>query len=90
MPVLEVVPNPMVEQTSIRFSLPKAGQVRLEIVDLLGRSVRVLVDDVRPAGLHTMVWDGGDGSGNAVPAGVYVCRLSVAGRTVTTAIIFAL
>jgi hypothetical protein len=71
-------PNPFNPSTTIRFDLPKAGHVRLSIYNLLGQEIRVLADEKRTAGSHEVRWDGKDGRGNAVSAGVYLYRLEAA------------
>jgi photosystem II stability/assembly factor-like uncharacterized protein len=45
-------PNPFARQTTIRFALPSAAHVRLEVFDLAGRRVATLIDGERPAGRH--------------------------------------
>jgi flagellar basal-body rod modification protein FlgD len=62
------------------FALPRAGRVRLDVVDVQGRHVRTLVDGDRAAGTYRAAWDGRDGNGRAVPAGVYFVRLDAAGE----------
>ena len=47
----------------------------MTIYDVAGRLVRRLVDEVRTAGCYAEIWDGRDGAGLAVPAGVYFTRL---------------
>lgn len=64
-------PNPFNPQTTIGFSLPRAARVRLEIFDLLGQSLAVLVDARRAAGQHRIRFDGSD-----LPSGLYLCRLT--------------
>jgi flagellar hook assembly protein FlgD len=49
--------------------------VRLTIFDVAGRKVATLVDDVRAAGEHTVVWEGRDDRGQSVPSGTYFYRL---------------
>lgn len=71
-------PNPFNPSTTIRFDLPEAGPVRLQVLDLLGREVARLVDDVRPAGTHTVSFDAHD-----LANGVYLYRLE-ADRHVAT------
>ena len=57
-------PNPFNGETSIPFSLPRAGRIRIELIDALGASVRTLLDDVRAAGPHVIRMDlGGLSSG---------------------------
>ncbi len=72
------VPNPFNPRTTLRFELDRAGPVRLEVFDLSGRSVRVLVHGPRDAGPHGVVWDGRDARGLHVPSGVYLVRLEAA------------
>jgi hypothetical protein len=68
-------PNPFNPATTLRFDLPAACAVKLEIVDVSGRCMRVLVDELLPAGRHEAVWDGRDARGRALASGVYSCRL---------------
>ena len=68
-------PNPATGSTSLRFDLPAAGSVRLGIYDLDGSLVRNLVDEVRPAGPQSVLWNGRDAAGNLAPSGVYFYRL---------------
>ena len=63
-------PNPARDHATIRYGLPQAGHVHLEVFDLLGRSVSVLVDDVRAAGTHPVTLDA-----SSLPAGTYLYRL---------------
>ncbi len=65
-------PNPFNPETTIRYALPQAGKVRLVVYDLLGQEVAILVDGSRPAGHHTVRFDGDD-----LPSGSYVYRLQV-------------
>lgn len=36
--------------------LPQAGHVRLEVLDVIGRSVAVLLDELKAAGSHEVYW----------------------------------
>ena len=47
-------PNPFNPETTIRYALPQAGEVRLAVYDLLGHEVEILVDQSKPAGNHTV------------------------------------
>jgi hypothetical protein len=69
-------PNPFNPQTSIRYALPQAGPVRLQVFDLQGRLVRTLVRGEQAAGVHTVVWKGRDDAGSEVASGIYFYRLS--------------
>jgi hypothetical protein len=68
-------PNPFNPSTTIPFTLPAGGRVRLTVHDLLGRTTAVLVDGERGAGSHTAVWDGRTNSGMPVAGGTYMVRL---------------
>ncbi len=69
-------PNPFNTTTTIRFELPQASHVILEIYDLLGRRVKSLIDGDRKPGYHTCQWDGRTEDGIAVTSGIYYYVLS--------------
>lgn len=73
-------PNPFNPSTRIAYELPAAGELRLEIVDLLGRRTRVLEAGRLEAGRHEAVWDGRDDGGRPVASGVYFARLRAGGE----------
>lgn len=69
-------PNPFNPRTTIAFDLPEPATVRLEVFDVAGRLVDVLLrDEPHAAGRWEVTWRGRDGSGRGVAAGVYFCRL---------------
>ncbi len=67
---LASAPNPARDQATLYYGLPTASNVRLEVFDMLGRSVAVLVDEMRPAGTHDTSL-----AAHALAAGTYVYRL---------------
>jgi hypothetical protein len=68
-------PNPFNAATTIRYSLPQEGDVFLSIYNILGQLVATLLDENKPAGNHTIIWNADD-----YPSGVYFARLKTAGR----------
>lgn len=68
-------PNPFNGSTTLRYILPEASGVRLEVYDLMGQLVRVLVEEWQQAGEYQVAWDGQDGQGRSVSSGVYLYRL---------------
>jgi hypothetical protein len=76
-------PNPFSRGTSVNYELAQYGSVELTVHDVSGRLVRRLESGPRQRGIHAMRWDGTDGRGRVVPAGVYFVRYS-AGGTVST------
>ncbi|MBN1352070.1 T9SS type A sorting domain-containing protein [candidate division KSB1 bacterium] len=73
--LLQNYPNPFNPATVIRYELPEAGSVTLEIYNHLGQRIRTLVQREQPAGIHHCTWDGKNESGKTVPSGVYFYRL---------------
>ncbi|HSG28806.1 MAG TPA: FlgD immunoglobulin-like domain containing protein, partial [Candidatus Krumholzibacterium sp.] len=77
------VPNPFNPVTTIRFDLPKAGQVRLDIYNVKGELVSTVVDGHMSEGHREVRWTGTNGQGMGVASGIYFYRL-VAGDFVRT------
>ena len=71
-------PEPFNPVTTIRYALPEAAHVRLEVFDLTGRRVALLADGERPAGQYAARFDA-----SRLASGVYLYRLR-AGATVQT------
>ncbi len=78
-----VSPNPARTSAAVRYTLGRAGPVRVAVFDAAGREVRCLVSGSMPAGRYSVSWDGEDNSGRSVSAGVYYLRL-VADQNLTT------
>ena len=68
-------PNPFNPKTRIEFGLAEARHATLIIYDIAGRRVRTLVQEVMPAGFHTVIWNGTDDRGRFTGSGVYFARL---------------
>jgi len=64
-------PNPFNPETKIQFGLPKAGQVKLVVYDLIGAEVATLVDENMQAGYHNVTFNGIN-----LASGVYFYRLN--------------
>ena len=69
-------PNPFNPQTTIRFDLPEARDVRVCVYALDGSLVRTLVDDRFVQGRHEVVWNGRDDGGQQVASGAYFFRVA--------------
>jgi hypothetical protein len=67
-------PNPFQDQTTFSLVLRKPMHVGVGVYDLMGREVRRILDESKPAGEYSVDWDGIDGNGIQVPDGVYFCR----------------
>lgn len=63
-------PNPFNPATTITYSLPSAGQVKLEVFDMMGRKVMTLVNQQQGAGLYSVSLNA-----SALSSGIYFYRL---------------
>jgi hypothetical protein len=77
-------PNPFTAGTTVRFELPEAASVRLQVFDVHGRRVVTLADTGRGAGVHEVHWDGRDAGNQTVASGVYFLRMQVGAHVTTT------
>ncbi|MCD6250606.1 MAG: S8 family peptidase [candidate division Zixibacteria bacterium] len=69
-------PNPFNPTTLIAFDLPVAGDVSLQVFNLLGQQVRQLHSGYLSVGNHLVEWDGRTDNGSGVASGVYFYRLT--------------
>ena len=71
-------PNPFSVITLINYQVPKGGaHVSLRLFDVLGRLVTTLVDKKQPPGRYQISWNGHNGDGRIMPAGVYFCNIEI-------------
>ncbi len=75
-------PNPVGRSTRIRYAVPTAAPVRLEVFDTLGRRVQVLVDGPQTAGWHDVTLDAG-----ALQSGTYLYRVVSNGAAATGSLV---
>ncbi len=64
-------PNPFNPVTKISFGLPKAGNIKMVVYDILGKEVAVLADGYRTAGIHDI-----DFNASNLSSGVYFYKLT--------------
>ncbi len=67
---MDLARNPVSSRAALQFTLPGAGEARLEVFDIRGRRAATVLDAVLPRGPHTQSFD----TGGFAP-GVYFCRL---------------
>ena len=73
---LMVVPNPVTEGAQAVLNIPTSGRVRLELLDVLGRTIATLHDAVMPTGVRRI-----DLPVEGSPAGLYFLRMQQGGQT---------
>ena len=81
--LLQNYPNPFNSSTLIHYHLTAPGRVELAIYNVLGHKVRTLADTYQEAGRYSVEWEGRDGRGTGLSAGVYIYRLRAAGFAVS-------
>ncbi len=67
-------PNPFNPVTTVAWNQAVAGRAKVELFNVAGRRVRLLLDEGRAAGRHELRLDG-----SALPSGVYLLRVEAAG-----------
>jgi hypothetical protein len=70
-------PNPFRSGTVISYAVADDNPVRLQLFDVSGRRVRMLVDAPTTAGFHQVAWDGRDEQGRALSSGIYYARIQI-------------
>ena len=85
--VLQNRPNPFATVTAFQIGLPTQADVSLEVFDVAGRRVRVAAWPRQAAGWQQVSFDGRDNTGRALASGVYFCRMSASGISVTRKIV---
>jgi hypothetical protein len=75
-------PNPLSNETTFEFSLPKPGGVSLKLYSVAGRQVAVLIDGERSAGMHLVPL-----RAQTLPPGMYFAALRFGGVTTTRSVI---
>ncbi len=71
-------PNPFNPLTKIAYSLPNTGRVKLTIYNLLGQEVATLVNGVKPAGTHALVWNAEN-----LSSGIYIYTLKTDNQVIS-------
>ena len=72
-------PNPFNPSTVISYELPYDLNIEINIFNLLGRKVRSLLNETRPAGQGSTIWDGKTENGHLASGGVYFISIQVRG-----------
>lgn len=63
-------PNPFNPSTRIKFSIPYNSHVKLTVYDVVGREIKILVNETKNAGSHEVTYNT-----NELPAGIYFYKI---------------
>ena len=72
---LSVFPNPFNPSTTIQYQIPERSEVKVELYDLLGRTIWSKFEGIKGAGIYELKWDGVNHFGARVSSGIYLLRL---------------
>lgn len=69
-------PNPFNAITNVKVSLPLSSQLKLEVIDIKGRTIESIFEGVKTAGHHSFSWNAGN-----LPTGEYFFKLTAGSKT---------
>ncbi len=81
-------PNPFNNRTKIQYQLPKETHVDIQIINILGQPVRVLVRKRMDAGEYEIHWDGKNNTGVDVMSGMYMLKMTAGDQTLVRKLLF--
>ena len=76
-------PNPFNPTTQIKYDLPEDAMVSITIYDIMGRSIKSLVNTTQSAGYRSIQWDATNNLGEPVSAGMYIYMIQAGQFTQT-------
>jgi hypothetical protein len=86
--IISVYPNPFNPFTTIEFSLPEPGKVKLMVYSITGQKVYEIQTERLSAGTRQIRWDGKDAFDKPVSSGVYLIRLDNGKRSLAQKVLF--
>ena len=68
-------PNPFNPSTTIKFSVSDHSFVSIKVYNILGKEIKLLLEEHLPAGEHYVQWDGKGNEGNSLSSGIYFIQM---------------
>lgn len=76
-------PNPFNAETYIGYQVPVQSHVTIEIFNLVGQRLCMLVNEDKSPGTYKAIWNGKDDQGRSVGSGIYIYRMDAGDFTAT-------
>lgn len=70
LPAVQVAPNPVRNQATLSYELPRTGRVQCAVYDAAGNRVAEILNAYQPAGIHSVRWNAA-----AAQPGLYFLKL---------------
>ena len=77
-------PNPFNPVTNINFAIDVPGHISIEIFNIKGEKVKILVDENMEPGYYSKLWDGKDDNSKPAASGIYFYKMRAGGRYTST------
>jgi len=71
-----ISPNPTRRTAVIEYAIPEHTYANINVFDVTGRCVKMLVSEVASPGYYSVTWDRTDANERVVPSGVYFLELA--------------
>ena len=81
-------PNPFNPATNISYLISEQSNIKITIYNSSGQKIKTLVNGIKSAGDHSIVWNGRNKSGNTVSNGIYIYKMSAENFSVSKKLIF--
>jgi len=76
-------PNPFNPETTFKYQLAEDSRVTINVYNLMGKRIKQLVREDKPAGYYTETWKGMDENGQRVSSGIYLIYLQAGSFSMT-------
>ncbi|MFA5034030.1 MAG: T9SS type A sorting domain-containing protein [bacterium] len=84
---LKACPNPFINMTTIKYSLPCETKVSLKIYNICGKLVKTLTDEIQNAGEHSITWNRQNDKKERISIGIYFCKINTGEKNITEKLI---
>jgi hypothetical protein len=74
---ISAFPNPFESEITFNYSLKSEGRVSIEIIDISGKKIKTLSDSKKPAGNHSVKWNGTNNKEISVKPGIYFTKIMI-------------